>query len=55
VCHFPQHREVEVHLVGSVAHYFADELRMAAEQLGIRIGRIVHRPIDALVAYHTAR
>jgi glucosamine kinase len=55
VCHFPQHSAVEVHLVGSVAHHFADELRASATQLGVRIGRIVHRPIDALVAYHTAR
>lgn len=53
VCFFPEHRELETHLVGSVAHHFADELRSAAGGLGLRMGRIVHRPIDALVAYHS--
>lgn len=55
VCHFPQCKDVPVHMVGSVAHHFSDELRAAAVALGLQMGRIVHRPIDALVAYHAGR
>ncbi|MCF8258900.1 MAG: hypothetical protein K9J06_15195 [Flavobacteriales bacterium] len=55
VCHFPQHRDVPVHIVGSVAHHFSDELRAASVPLGLNVGRIIHRPINALVAYHAGR
>lgn len=55
VCHFPQHRQVPVHMVGSVAHHFSDELLAAATMLGLKMDRIIHRPIDALVEYHAGR
>ncbi len=49
---FPQYKEVPAHFIGSVSHYFADCLQKAAQETGIRLGRIIHKPIDALVAYH---
>lgn len=51
-CHFEGHSGLPVHFVGSVAHHFSEELTAAVNALGLRMGRIVHRPIDALVEYH---
>jgi N-acetylglucosamine kinase-like BadF-type ATPase len=44
--------QVPVHFVGSIGHYFHDCLEKAAAQTGIRLGRIVRKPIDGLVDYH---
>lgn len=41
-----------VHFVGSIAHYFMPCLLHAAEETGIRLGRIIQKPIDGLVEYH---
>jgi N-acetylglucosamine kinase-like BadF-type ATPase len=42
----------EVNLVGSVAYHFAPILKEAAEQYGIRIGKILQSPISGLEEYH---
>lgn len=39
--------------VGSVAHFFRKNLERAAERNGVRLGRILKSPIDALVEYHS--
>ena len=39
--------------VGSVAHFFRKNLERAAERNGVRLGRILKSPIDALVGYHS--
>lgn len=44
--------DVPVNFIGSVSHYFFDELKAAADELGITIGRVYKKPIDGLVAYH---
>lgn len=41
-----------VHFVGSIAHYFADELRAVAQALGLELGQIQADPLPGLVAYH---
>jgi glucosamine kinase len=38
--------------VGSVAYYFSDTLKRAAERLNITVGTIIRQPIERLVAYH---
>lgn len=43
---------VPVHFVGSIGHYFHDCLERAAKETGIRLGRVVQKPIDGLVEYH---
>ena len=35
--------------IGSVAHHFEDELRIACDRRGVRVERIVQRPLDRLV------
>lgn len=49
---FPEHKNVPVHFIGSIAFYFRSHLEKAADQLGVRIGNIVRRPIDGLVDFH---
>ena len=51
---FPQWREVEVHFIGSVAFYFEKALRESCASEGVQFGTIIKKPIDNLVAYHTA-
>ncbi len=51
VC-FENHREVQVNFVGSIAFYFKPQLIEEAQKLGIRVGNIIQKPIDGLVAYH---
>jgi glucosamine kinase len=48
---FP-HRDVPLHFVGSVAYFFREELDIAAEALGLSVGRVERQPVDALVRYH---
>jgi glucosamine kinase len=52
VCCYPNFREVPTHFVGSVAYYFSDTLKRAAERLNITVGTIIRQPIERLVAYH---
>lgn len=46
------HKEMPIHCVGGIAYQFEDELREAAAEEGTQIGRIMRRPIDAIVQYH---
>lgn len=46
------HLDLPVGFVGSVAWYFSDELREAAEMTGFSVGAILQSPISALMAYH---
>ena len=42
-----------VHFVGGVAVSFSEEVKVAAESLGLSIGNIVESPMKGLVEYHT--
>jgi glucosamine kinase len=46
------HNEVPIHFVGSIAHYFQDILRICLVEKGLTLGKVIQRPIDALVEYH---
>ena len=50
---YENYREVPVHFVGSVAHYFQDLLREEARIHHLTIGNIVKQPIWNLVEYHS--
>jgi len=52
VFYYPNYANLSIHFVGSVAYYFQDELRQAAKNLNINVGKIIHKPIDGLVRYH---
>ncbi len=52
VCCYPNYLNTPVHFVGSVAFHFEEELRIAAKEFNIKIGRIIKQPIKNLVDYH---
>ncbi|WP_304510455.1 ATPase [Duncaniella muris] len=45
-------RALPVHFIGSIAHHFAPQLRRAAADCGLTIGRITQAPMDALISFH---
>src|SRR5690606_1795406 len=49
---YPGYREHAFNCVGSVAHAFRDVLAEVAVRWGMRMGRIVASPIEALTAFH---
>lgn len=49
---FANWKEVPVHFVGSIGHYFNDCLQQAADETGIQLGQVIQKPIDGLIAYH---
>ena len=46
------HKEMPLHCVGGIAYQFEEELRVAAAAEDMQIGRILRRPIEAIVQYH---
>lgn len=44
--------DVLVHFVGSIAFYLKDELEEVLESYDIKVGNVLRRPIDGLIAYH---
>ncbi len=44
--------EVPVHFVGSIAFYLKDELQVTFDKYGLKLGNVLRRPIDGLIAYH---
>jgi len=49
---FQESAHVPVHFVGSISHYFGHCLQIAANEEGIRLGKVIKKPIDGLVDYH---
>ena len=45
--------DVSIGFVGSVAHYFAPQLRSAAARAGYHIAKIIQNPIAVLAKYHS--
>ena len=52
VCCYDDYLDTPVHFVGSLSALLEDELRLAAENLGIEIRSIIAKPIENLVDYH---
>ena len=49
---FDNCKEVPVHFVGSIAFYLKDELQITFDKYELKLGNVLRRPIDALIAYH---
>lgn len=47
--------DVYVHFVGSIAFYLKDELEEILNKKDIKIGNVLRRPIDGLIAYHVLK
>ncbi len=52
ICKYKGCTELPIHFVGSIAYYFQDILRIELHLKGMKLGNIVRKPIDNLVAYH---
>jgi glucosamine kinase len=55
IASYPNHRDVPIAFVGSVAFLFQDIVKQELEIHGCRIGRIIRGPIDSLVGYHKSK
>lgn len=47
-----RHSWLPIHIVGGIGTSFAEEIKEAAESLGLSIGRIIQSPMEGLVKYH---
>ncbi|WP_284652551.1 BadF/BadG/BcrA/BcrD ATPase family protein [Flavobacterium terrisoli] len=52
IMQFDNCKEVPVHFVGSIAFYLKEELEQILAKYDIKIGNVLRRPIDGLIAYH---
>ncbi len=52
IMQFENCQEVPVHFVGSIAFYLKDELEIVLNKYNIKMGNVLRRPIDGLIAYH---
>lgn len=51
VMNIPQHQNVPVHFIGSIAFHFSDELKQAAAERNLNMGVIIKKPIEGLTNY----
>lgn len=49
---FENYQEVPVNFIGSIAFYLKDELQQVLSEHNIKLGNVLRRPIDGLIAYH---
>jgi N-acetylglucosamine kinase-like BadF-type ATPase len=52
---FENYKEVPSHFIGSIAFYLKEELEVVLKKHGIKIGNVLRRPIDGLIAYHSLK
>jgi len=52
ILQFDNCQDVLVHFVGSIAFYLKDELEDVLKTYDIKVGNVLRRPIDGLIAYH---
>lgn len=52
---FPDHGDYVCHFVGSVAYFFIEQLREVCEQHGVKVGKVLSRPITELFNYIVQR
>ncbi|MGA0048760.1 MAG: N-acetylglucosamine kinase [Flavobacteriaceae bacterium] len=52
ILQFDNANEVPVHFIGSISFYLKDEIENALKRKGLKMGKIVQRPIEELVKFH---
>lgn len=52
VAHYAGAQGTPIHFVGSIAFYYQEVLKAAAEEAGMTVGRIVQAPMESLLHYH---
>lgn len=51
---YDNYKEVPIHFVGSIAFYLKEELQETFDKYELKLGNVLRRPIDGLIAYHIA-
>ena len=54
ILQFEDAKEIPVHFVGSIAHFLQEEIQQKMQAYGLKMGKVIKRPIDGLVDYHIA-
>ena len=49
---FENHKNVNLHFVGSISYYLKNELKEALDNKNLKLGKVLRRPIEGLVAFH---
>ncbi|MFP4291541.1 MAG: BadF/BadG/BcrA/BcrD ATPase family protein [Cyclobacteriaceae bacterium] len=52
ICRYDQYQQYKIHFTGSVAFYYSNLLRQAANDKGLRIFNILESPIAGLTLFH---
>ncbi|HFS66947.1 MAG TPA: N-acetylglucosamine kinase [Flavobacteriia bacterium] len=52
VLQYPESKKLPIHFIGSLAHFFKDELKECFQQKNLKLGKIERHPINGLVNYH---
>ena len=52
ILQFINAKEIPIHFIGSVSFFLKDEIKNSLKLKGLKMGRIVQRPIDELVKFH---
>lgn len=52
ILQYDNSRDLLIHFVGSIAFYLKDELEEVLESYDLKMGNVLRRPIDGLIAYH---
>ena len=53
VIKYEDYLQYPIHFIGSIAHYFKNELQLAINARKLKLGKVIPRPIDDLVSFHT--
>ena len=54
ILQFKDAKQIPVHFVGSIAYFLQEEIQQKMVEYGLKMGRVIKRPIDGLVDYHIA-
>lgn len=49
---YKNHENVEIHFIGSIAAHLIEVLKKVAADKGLKIGKVIGNPLDALTQYH---
>ena len=52
ILQFDDSHNIPIHFVGSISHYLKKEINEALNLKGLKMGKVLQRPIDNLVDYH---
>ena len=52
ILQFENAKKIPVHFVGSISYFLKEELEQVFKEYNLKLGKVIKRPIDGLVAFH---